>query len=233
MVRNALRSLLAEPAVPDAPGPMRRDWWLVAAFATSAVVEGALRTDLDWRPAVTVLAVALTFTLPWRRTHPLAMAVIAFGASGALNAAALFADVSESPGLGSMAYILLLPYSLFRWGSGRDVVIGLAVLVPTATIGFFVEWNGFGDLIGGLVIVGGAMAVGAAVRYRTGEHAREREQVKLLEREQLARELHDTVAHHVSAIAIQAQAGRALAPSRPDAALEALENIEQAAAESL
>ena len=33
----------------------------------------------------------------------------------------------------------------------------------------------------------------------------------------LARELHDTVAHHVSAIAVQAQAGRALAATSPTA----------------
>ena len=37
--------------------------------------------------------------------------------------------------------------------------------------------------------------------------------MRLLEREQLARDLHDTVAHHVSAIAIQAQAGTAVAPT--------------------
>ena len=48
------------------------------------------------------------------------------------------------------------------------------------------------------------------------------QEVKLREREQLARELHDTVAHHVSAIAIQAQAGQAVAASRPAAGLEAL-----------
>ena len=38
--------------------------------------------------------------------------------------------------------------------------------------------------------------------------------MKAEERVELARELHDTVAHHVSAIAIQAQAGRALAASQ-------------------
>ena len=44
----------------------------------------------------------------------------------------------------------------------------------------------------------------------------------LLEREQLARELHDTVAHHVSAIAIRAQAGRTVAATDPAAAVDAL-----------
>ena len=50
----------------------------------------------------------------------------------------------------------------------------------------------------------------------------------------LARELHDTVAHHVSAIAIQAQAGRFLASSRDlDGAARALEVIEGEASRTL
>ncbi|MGI9119368.1 MAG: sensor histidine kinase [Acidimicrobiales bacterium] len=57
--------------------------------------------------------------------------------------------------------------------------------------------------------------------------------MKLREREQLARELHDTVAHHVSGIAIQAQAGRTLASSNPTAAVEALTVIEGAASRTL
>src|SRR5204862_5888631 len=48
-----------------------------------------------------------------------------------------------------------------------------------------------------------------------------------------ARELHDTVAHHVSGIAIQAQAGRAIAASHPERAIEALAVIEEAATRTL
>jgi signal transduction histidine kinase len=51
---------------------------------------------------------------------------------------------------------------------------------------------------------------------------RELDRVKLLERERLARDLRDTVAHHVSAIAIRAQAGLATSAARPGAAVEAL-----------
>jgi signal transduction histidine kinase len=76
-------------------------------------------------------------------------------------------------------------------------------------------------------------ALGASVRYRASARLREREQVQLREREQLARELHDTVAHHVSAIAIQAQAGRIVAPQSPDGAVRALAAIEEAASRTL
>jgi signal transduction histidine kinase len=62
---------------------------------------------------------------------------------------------------------------------------------------------------------------------------RELEQVKLLERERLARDLHDTVAHHISAMAIRAQAGLAASAARPDAAAEALQLIESEASRAL
>jgi signal transduction histidine kinase len=45
--------------------------------------------------------------------------------------------------------------------------------------------------------------------------------------------LHDTVAHHVSAIAIQAQAGRTLAPNDPNAPLRSLNVIEKEATRTL
>jgi signal transduction histidine kinase len=62
---------------------------------------------------------------------------------------------------------------------------------------------------------------------------RDIEQAKLRQRNQLARELHDTVGHHVSAIAIQAQAGRTLAVSDPERALRTLDTIEEAASRTL
>ena len=75
--------------------------------------------------------------------------------------------------------------------------------------------------------------LGAAVRYRTNFRHRSLEQVRLRERERLARELHDTVAHHVSAIAVRAQAGQVVATTRPAAAVEALRVIEAEASRTL
>jgi signal transduction histidine kinase len=55
---------------------------------------------------------------------------------------------------------------------------------------------------------------------------RELDQVRLRERELLARELHDIVAHHVSAMVIRAQAGRVVSAADPQAAMDALAVIE-------
>jgi signal transduction histidine kinase len=49
----------------------------------------------------------------------------------------------------------------------------------------------------------------------------------------LARDLHDTVAHHMSAIVIRAQAGLATAAAKPEAAVEALRLIEDEASRAL
>ena len=84
-----------------------------------------------------------------------------------------------------------------------------------------------------MLVVLVAAALGASVRYQDKARVRGLDRVKLLEREQLARELHDTVAHHVSAIAVRAQAGRVVAPSDPAAALDALVVIEEEASRTL
>ncbi|GAA1386947.1 histidine kinase [Pseudonocardia kongjuensis] len=53
------------------------------------------------------------------------------------------------------------------------------------------------------------------------------------ERMELARELHDVVAHHVTGIVVAAQAAVAVARTRPEQAGPALESIERAGAEAL
>jgi signal transduction histidine kinase len=129
-------------------------------------------------------------------------------------------------------YFLLVPYALFRWGAGREAAIGMALILVWQTLTSAIDGN-WGDVAAGPLFLSLPAALGASVRYRTSSRVRGAEQVRLREREQLARELHDTVAHHVSAIAIQAQAGRTVASSRPDAAVDALETIEEAASRTL
>jgi signal transduction histidine kinase len=232
VVGDAVRSMLAEPRAPQPPERVWRDWLLVAVLVPTAVLEGVFRENVVWRPVALVLAVALVFTLLWRRTHPLAMVAVAFGAVTAISIAS-FWGAAEPVGLYTMAFVVLLPYSLFRWGAGREAAIGLAIILVAGVVGTAVDYTGAVEAVfGGLFLLFPA-ALGASVRYRATARLRERDQVRLREREQLARELHDTVAHHISAIAIRAQAGRVVAASRPEAALDALDVIEEEASRTL
>ncbi len=132
----------------------------------------------------------------------------------------------------STAYVLLLPYSLFRWGAGREAAIGL-VIILVGCPSVHRRPPGVAELAAAYGFFLFSAALGASIRYHANTRIRDIDQAKLLEREQLARELHDTVAHHVSAIAVQAQAGRTLAASHPDPAMAALEIIEEAASRTL
>lgn len=203
----------------------------MALAATALVIEALARPDMAWRGVSLVAAVAVAFTLPWRRTHPLAMALLAFGTMSVIDVVALASDV-EWDGLGSGVFLLLLLYAAGRWGSGRAVVGTLAIIsVPLVLTP--VGGAPAGDVVGGTVVVLLAVAIGLGVRYQRTALAQQVDGARLREREELARELHDTVAHHVSAIAIQAQAGRALAATRPEVAVEALEVIEEEASRTL
>jgi len=209
-----------------------RDWLLVAVLVPTALLEGLLREDLAWPAVAIVVALVAISTLLWRRTRPLLAVAVAFGSIGAAAVAELlWAD--EPVGLYTSICVLLLPYALFRWGAGREAAIGLAIILACCVIGIAADDTGVVDAVAGTVFLLFPAAVGASVRYRVSSRLREIDQVKLRERQELARELHDTVAHHVSAIAIQAQAGRTVAAADPDAAARALEVIEEAASRTL
>ncbi|MEU7527678.1 sensor histidine kinase [Saccharothrix sp. NPDC042600] len=232
MTTNALSSLWAEPRATDAPERVSRDWVLVGVLMVTALLEGVLRDDVAWQPFATIVAVGLAPVLLWRRTHPLACVVVAFGTATALGLANLLGGV-PSMGLDTMIYVLVFVYALLRWGSGREIVIGLAVVAVAAGIGMVPDHIGPAEVIGGFGILAAAAAGGAAFRYRAESWRRAVDQIRSQERVGLARELHDIVAHHVSAIAVQAQAGRAIAGQRPEAAIETLAVIEGEASRTL
>lgn len=232
MITNTLRSLWAEPRARDAPERVSRDWVLVGVVMVTALLEGVLRADVAWRPFATIVAVGLAPVLLWRRTQPLACVVVAFGTAMALGLATLVAG-APNVGLDTMVYVVVFVYALVRWGSGHEIVIGLVVVLVAAVIGTIATYTGPAEVIGGFAFLAAAAADGAAFRYRAESWHRELDQIRSQERVGLARELHDIVAHHVSAIAVQAQAGRAMAGQRPEVALEALSVIEEEASRTL
>lgn len=240
-VPSTVRSYLAEPAVADPPVRVRRDWVLVALTSIAAILEAALRTDPDWTDlsigwrvgALVAFFVAVPPALLVRRVRPLAATLWGFVPTIMFGVAVATAE-GVSGGLTSTAVILVVVYALYRWGSGRDGAIGGLVLIAAAVIGFLTDPTvTLGDWIGGLIFLSIPVEVGLVVRYRDAARQRAVADVQSRERVQLARELHDTVAHHVSAIVLQAQGGRALAETDPARALAVLAVIEDAASRTL
>lgn len=226
------RSIWQEPRSADAPPIGRLDWLLVGVFAAVAVVEGMARSGVAWRPLVTVLALAVMPALLWRRGRPLVATVAGWGIAGLLSILQLTADAGNL-GLYSMMVVVVLLYSLVRWGSGAEMVVGVAFVTVVVVLGMYASSAGWADVFGGSVLLLLFVALAVVFRYRADLWHRQRQEIRNHERLALARELHDTVAHHISAIAVQAQAGGVLAGAQPERAAEVLAAIETEASRTL
>lgn len=231
MVTKTLRSLWAEPRPANPPRRVWRDWALVAVLVSSSFVEMLLREDKAWAPLVVSVSLIVAASLLWRRTSPLAAVAVAFGTLLAFDIATIVAI--DATGLQSIVGVLLLPYALLRWGSGREAALGLGIILSWLPVTLAVDPTSPAERVAGYAFFLFAAALGAAIRYYAYTRIRDIDVAKAREREQLARDLHDTVAHHVSGIAIQAQAGRAIATSHPERATEVLAVIEDAASQTL
>jgi len=216
----------APSAAPPPPRRVWRDWVLLALVAVPAIVEGIVRTDLSQPLLAVIPLLAVLPTVLWRRTRPLLMLVIVFVVTVPIDL--LLPDSTLFAGL----FVTVIIYALYRWGSGRELVIGSIILLATLGL-FFVRGIGLDDITGGFALLLAVALLGIAFRYRAGSQRRLLDSIRILEREHLARDLHDTVAHHVSAIAIRAQAGLAMATHDPRAAQDALSVIETEAAKTL
>ncbi|MFF4354369.1 sensor histidine kinase [Streptomyces sp. NPDC001530] len=84
-----------------------------------------------------------------------------------------------------------------------------------------------------IFLTGGAVGLGSYLRSLDHRRSRAVADTRQSERLELARELHDFVAHHVTGIVVQAQAARTIREIAPEQVDPLLHGIEQAGAETL
>jgi signal transduction histidine kinase len=217
--------------------PRLVDGALAVALAVGAAVQ--LLLEGPQRPLSVVSALGTGLPLAWRRGFPVAahLAQIAFAVLGARQPVTI-GTLAVFIGLYSVAV-----YARWRWAAPVVVVVGglvLLVVVP-ASAQTVPSWAS--------VFVGGSAIwlVGKTVREnqaradvlaeRAERLERERELTTRLalaaERQRIARELHDVVAHSVSVMVVQAGAARTLLTRQPPRAAEALLAVESGGREAL
>lgn len=192
------------PGAAGAAGPRTRDFAIAGGLAAASLVEGAARTDLPWPVATTLVTLAVLSVFPWRRVRPLAC-VAAMTSLTVGFALAQHLAGAEPNALFTMFALLAIPYALFRWGSGRARIAGAAVIAAGLAVTGPLSRDPFTEAVAGIAFLGGACLIGALRRERVASRKQRLDAVRAREREALARDLHDTVAHHLSAIVIRAQ----------------------------
>lgn len=156
--------------------------------------------------------------------------VVGFGGSVVLDlVSAIFG--AAGPSLVTAMFLLLLPFLAGKRGTIRQcIVVVVSMLLAACASVFFgagPTWEQLVEFFGGAVVLLLIFAAGLIVRFRRSSKVHLTSSLRSQERETLARDLHDTVAHRVSAMLVQAQAGQTLlAGGSTEGALTALETIE-------
>jgi signal transduction histidine kinase len=191
------------------------------------------------------LPLLLGLPLLWRRSHPLL--AWSFVASGIALQALISGNSAE--GLEIVAALLAGPYAVAAYGSRRQSIAGLAILVATYAI---YAWNDQNFRSGRTADKWATafFAVAALAAWLIGNvvHSRRREAIvaeraRLLdeqaraavaaERSRVARELHDIVSHNLSVVVLQAAGARAASERRDFDATDTLQKIEERGREAL
>ena len=171
--------------------------------------------------------------------RPLLMVIV--GSAASLTVSLVMAGVHGDPPLlgaaelGGLLALEVVGIRLARSG-GQLAFVVASVSVAVVGGGLLRATPGFGvtaDLayLGSSVVVAGG--IGWWWRSLHARRERSAKAARQAERLELARELHDVVAHHVTGIVVQLQALRQIADRQPDQVVEALPMLEAAANRSL
>ncbi|WFE28761.1 sensor histidine kinase [Solwaraspora sp. WMMD791] len=189
----------------------------------------------DPRPVVLICASVSALPIVWRRRAPFTVALLC--GVGALGLIAAHGEVNWPYGQ------LVATYTVAAYSR----VAARAVIVAATAAGVVFTQQVYDKDPASILYSGGvfatafALGIGARARRdrialleeRALRHAEERAAVSAREREGIARDMHDILAHSISLIAVQAEAGPLLVHRDPDRAVRSFETISDTAHDAL
>ncbi|MFE3459709.1 sensor histidine kinase [Nocardiopsis aegyptia] len=230
------------------PRPTRRDLWLTGVLLLLSVGSTFVITMVDPVPTQRdpwpwgyALILAASLPLVVRRSFPCGVGVVV------VVAASAYYPLGYPDGLVMLCAAVML-YTLVRHGYrilGWALGIGQFAALNVYEFAFFgtVRPEALGIIAWVLVLLCGAEVMRwrgeyqKAERERVAEAGRTREEELLRrasdERLRLARDVHDTVAHNISLINVQAGTALYLMESEPERAAQALSTIKQTSKDTL
>jgi signal transduction histidine kinase len=229
--------------------PYRADLLLAAAFLVEGLLEVALLVPEETGNQVVVafLIAGLAGCLAIRRRLPIVAAVVGFAV---FTAYPLFDKAYVDHLVSPFFATLLLVYGVGRHVEGR-IVWALAAYA-SVLMAIFTAIEGTDDTAGNYLLTIGALVlapilVGRVIRSRARLNRALREKAERLEHERaeraataaveersrIAGELHDVVAHALSAMVVQAAGARRLAERDPARAADAFQAVESSGREAL
>ena len=228
--------------------PVAADWIyavvvLLLLVGASSFGDGKAGEDQATPGIGTFLVIgAGTLPLAFRRRHPIPTII-------ALGAVELVVSLFGFPG-GILAFSCLVAlYSVAAHAERRQAVIALAITPLVIGLAMWVDRENVApsDVVWNLAIFLTAWVLGDNLQARRARSTALEERALRLERERdeaatraveaersrIARELHDVVAHSMSVMVVTAGAARRIIERDPDAAREAMGNIETTGRQAL
>lgn len=213
--------------------PVVVDAVLAITCYLTIVIEAVLNDRLEWW--VVLLAASNALPLMWRRRYPLLITWIVGLNTGWLDMAY---ELIEIP-----AASLVATYTLAALSPPVKRLIGVTGTAIGVTASIVIPGDELINLAPNAILFVAAYALGTSARARQAriemleERARrlaeEQDAAAARERERIAREMHDILAHSMSLVVVQAEAGPVAVHSEPEKAVEVFDTISATAREAL
>ncbi|HEU5152630.1 MAG TPA: histidine kinase [Iamia sp.] len=217
--------------------PITVDLAVVGAVGVCALFDVAVGFDglFPVKALASLGAMAMAMLRRWAALP--AIAVLTAGSVAlALAAQATFGLVDTVPPVAPAIAVAALSTTAVRrlpvpWAVTAGILGAVTVVVSSTWPVEPIAQLGLGVALGGAWALG--VGAGVYLRHLDDAQVRAAEDARRAERLDIARDLHDLVAHYVTGIVVQAQAAQVISARDPDAAGAALERIEGAGRDAL